>query len=137
CFFLNIFRGRVSDLSANISCISAHHPLVHIHVIICHTSHCEVLLKNFSAPCPTNIANLASCFHRVVQCSHYKTCYSVFHHLRYRSPVVSDDRSAARHRLDHHQPERLRPINRKQKGVGISQKLVLLLVADFANPFHT
>src|SRR5437773_12261895 len=101
-------------------------------VIICHPSRRESLIKNFSATRATEIANPANCFRRLVQLSNYETCYSVIHHLRNRSSVVSDDRCTTRHRFNHDQPERLWPINRKQQCVGISQKAVLLLIADFA-----
>ena len=43
------------------------------------------------------------------------------------------DRGAARHGLDHHQPERLRPVDRKQQRLGVAQELGFLVVADLAD----
>ena len=53
-------------------------------------------------------------FRSFVQFTYDEACYSIFHHLRNRSTFISDHRSAARHRLNHDQPERLGPTNWKQ-----------------------
>ena len=47
-----------------------------------------------------------------------------------------DDRSAARHRFDHYQAERLRPPDRKQQRAGVSQKRILGRAPHLADKFH-
>jgi hypothetical protein len=45
----------------------------------------------------------------------------------------SKDGCAERHRLDHYQPERLRPIDREQKRLRIAQEFGLAALIDLAN----
>ena len=46
------------------------------------------------------------------------------------------DGCAARHRLDHHQAERLRPIDREQKGLRLAQKFGLAALVDLSNELN-
>jgi hypothetical protein len=43
-------------------------------------------------------------------------------HLGHRTAGIGHDRRAAGHGLDHHQSERLRPVDREQQGVGPAQE---------------
>jgi Pyruvate phosphate dikinase, AMP/ATP-binding domain len=43
------------------------------------------------------------------------------------------DRCAERHRLDHYQAERLRPIDREQKGLSLAQEFSLSALIDLAD----
>src|SRR5579875_3510192 len=52
--------------------------------------------------------------------------------LRYRAASESDHRGAVRHRLDHRQPEGLRPIDREQQSHRISEKGSFFILADLA-----
>ncbi len=58
---------------------------------------------------------------------------AVFDDLRHRAAVVGDDRRTARHRLDHHQPERLRPVDRHQQRNRAAQERRLVGVTDLAD----
>src|SRR5215510_4581336 len=60
---------------------------------------------------------------------------AVFHNFRHGAVGPCDHRRAAGHRLDHHQAERLRPINREEQRIRPAQKFLLLLTADLADEF--
>ena len=47
----------------------------------------------------------------------------------------SDHRRSSRHGFDHDEPERLRPVDRKQKRTRIAEKFAFLGFADFADEF--
>ena len=49
---------------------------------------------------------------------------------------VGDDRRPARHRLDHHQPERLRPVDREEQRAGAAKEVGLLVGTDLADELH-
>lgn len=50
-----------------------------------------------------------------------------------RAARKGEDRRAARHRFDHHQTERLLPLNREQEGASARQQAVLLLGVRFSH----
>ena len=56
--------------------------------------------------------------------------------LRHRAARAGDHWRAARHRFDHHQAERLRPVDRKQQGTRAPEKRRLVLLADLAEELH-
>ena len=56
--------------------------------------------------------------------------------FRHRAARPGDHGRAARHRLDHHQAERLRPIDREQQGTRPPEKRRLVLLADLAEELH-
>src|SRR5205823_1828387 len=51
----------------------------------------------------------------------------------HRTTVEGDNRRAAGHRLDHHEAERLGPVDREEQPDGTPEEITLLLLADFAN----
>ena len=51
----------------------------------------------------------------------------------HRAAVVGNNRRSASHRLDHHEPERFRPVDRDQKSDRTAEKFRLLAVADLAD----
>src|SRR3954453_799296 len=50
--------------------------------------------------------------------------------LGHRAAAEGDDGGAAGHGLDHHQPERLRPVDGEEHGTGIAQETLLHRLAD-------
>ena len=60
---------------------------------------------------------------------------AVLDDLRHRAAAKSQDRRAAGHRLDHGEPERLRPVDREQQRLRVAQELRLLVVVDLADEF--
>jgi hypothetical protein len=61
---------------------------------------------------------------------------TLLHKLGNRAAAIGDDGRAARHRLNHHQPERLRPVDRKKQCIRIAQEFIFLDIADLAYEFH-
>src|SRR5262245_57675884 len=62
-----------------------------------------------------------------------ETGHTVIDDLGYRTGPEGDDRRAASHRLDHHEAERLGPVDWKQQGRGAGEKSSLGFVGDFAD----
>ena len=60
---------------------------------------------------------------------------AVLDDLRHGPAIVSDHRAAAGHRLDHHETERLRPVDRDKQRDRTAQERSLVLVADLADVF--
>ena len=56
----------------------------------------------------------------------------VLDHLGHGAPAGRDHRRPARHRLDHHQPERLLPLDREERRARVLEQLDLLAVRDLA-----
>jgi hypothetical protein len=57
----------------------------------------------------------------------------VLDHLGHRSAAECHHGDAARERFDHHQTERLRPVDREEQRARVAEKLVLVLLADLAD----
>src|SRR5882757_11529085 len=53
--------------------------------------------------------------------------------LRYRATAIGNHRRAARHRLDHHQAERLGPVDRHEQRPRPAQEFGLVRIADLAD----
>ena len=66
---------------------------------------------------------------------HDEAGHAVVDHLGHRAAVERDHRRAAGHRLDHHQAERLRPVDREQQRVGARQECRLL--ASLISPMNS
>ena len=62
-----------------------------------------------------------------------KPVSAIVDHLGHRAAVERDHRRAAGHRLDHHQAERLRPVDREQQRMRAGQERRLLAVVDLAD----
>ena len=59
---------------------------------------------------------------------------AIGHDLRHRAAGGRQDRGPARHGLDHHHAERLRPCDRKEQGAGPRQQVVLRRRVELAQP---
>src|SRR5262249_28193694 len=62
--------------------------------------------------------------------------HAVLQNLRHRPAPERDHRRTAGHRLDHHQPERLGPIDGKEEGVGAAEKGFLLPVVHLGDKLY-
>ena len=61
---------------------------------------------------------------------------AIIDHFPHGAAVESEDRSAARHRLDHNHAEGLRPVDRKDQGRSLTEKLGLFTVVYLANELN-
>ena len=69
---------------------------------------------------------------KLVELVHDEAGDAVVHDLGHRALPHRHDGRAAGHRLDHHQPERLRPGDGEEERVRVREQLALALVADLA-----
>ncbi len=65
-------------------------------------------------------------FHRI----HDGTSQPIFDHFGHGATTEREHWRAASHGLDHRKAKRLRPVNRKQERVRLTEKLPLLLLID-------
>jgi len=72
----------------------------------------------------------------ILQILRNKSRLAFRYHFRHSAMAICDHRRATRHGFNHHKTERLGPIDGKKQRVGITQKIALFLIADFANPFY-
>ena len=56
--------------------------------------------------------------------------------FRNRAATKPEHRRAARHRFDHHEPERFGPIDRKQQSQRVAEEFDLVAIVDLADEFH-
>src|SRR5688572_10088701 len=63
-----------------------------------------------------------------------KTGPPVFHHLLDRPAAMRDHGRATGHGLDHHEPERLVPLNGKKERRRVTQEFILLWMIDGTDP---
>ena len=71
--------------------------------------------------------------HRLIHCIHDGAGDALVDDFRNRTTAECKDGRAARHRLDHHQAERLRPIDREQEGLCLAEESGLASLIDLAD----
>jgi hypothetical protein len=96
----------------------------------------KALLKHFATLFSAQLRYSSDRFYRVFQTFNDETGLTRLHKLRDRAAAIGNDRRAAGHCLNHHQPKRLRPVDRKQQRIRIAEEFIFLLVADLAYEFH-
>src|SRR4051812_5915783 len=79
-----------------------------------HASGREARLKAIPDSVTVYAAYLLDCLDGLVQGRHDQARHAVIDYLGHGSLAPGNDRSSGRHRLDHHQPKRLGPIDREQ-----------------------
>ena len=80
----------------------------------------------------SRVADPADRLDEVVVAVAAKAGDAVVDELGRRAPVGGDDRRAARHRFDHHEPERLRPADREHHRAGPAEQVDLLSCDTFS-----
>ena len=66
----------------------------------------------------------------------YPSSNVILHDFRNRAFAEGQHRRAARHRLDHDETERLRPVDREQQGERLAEKFALGGLVDLADEFN-
>ena len=92
-----------------------------------------VLERGAHQPARGSIAAASHRGDRFVDALDQEAVAAVLDHLRCRAVAPGDDRRSRRHRLDHHQPERLRPVDREQQGARAAEESRLVGIADLAD----
>ena len=107
---------------------------IDVQVVVGHAGGVEPLLERLAAVVPARaIATRPTASTASSTLSTTKPVTPSSIDLGHRAAAQGDDRRAARHRLDHHQAERLRPVDREQQGVGVAEEVVLRRAADLAD----
>ena len=111
-------------------------PLVDGHIIRRHAGDVEAPFEGGAARWRLRrwtfrVASIASAI-RV----HHEAGDALVNDFHDRAAAKRHDRSAAGQRLDHDQPERLGPVNRKEQRRGAAEERGLLRFADFADELH-
>ena len=99
---------------------------VHGHVVVRHPGRPEPILEHRPAPPAIQVGRPADRVGGGVDRVHHEPGHPVVDHLGDRTGRPGDDRGAAGHRLDHHQPERLGPVDREQHGPRPAEERPLL-----------
>src|SRR5262245_42922039 len=108
-------------------------PPIAVHVVLRHPPCGEALLEPLSDPAAVEATDTADGFDGLRLGVYDEASDPVFDDLSYRSAWPRDDGGPAGHRFDHHQSERLRPVDRKQQGRGVAKEGLLLPVVHLAN----
>ena len=87
--------------------------LINAQVIACHSVGRETFLECPPAGATTQLRNAADRAHGLIYVVHLEACLAVLKDFRDRATAEGHDRRAARQRLDQHQAERLRPVDRE------------------------
>src|ERR1051326_155834 len=109
------------------------HPAIDSKIVFGHASREEAHVKGGAHLEPVQITYAAQCSYGLVIAVDNEAGCFVFKYLGDRAAAKGHYRRAARHRLNHHQPERLWPIDREKECRGLSKKCLLFLVAQFAD----
>ena len=100
-----------------------------------HAPRSEPLLEPFAYACARQMRQTIDRADRAGLVLDDEARHAVVDDLRHRAAIESDDRRSAGHRLDHHQAERLRPVDRHQQGDRAAQERRFVVVVDLADVF--
>src|SRR5262249_52007398 len=106
------------------------------HVVIRHSRSRKALLKNFATPFSAQLRHPSNGCYGILRSFHNEACVTLLHYFGNRAVAIGYDRRAARHRLNHHQPERLRPVDRKEQRICIAEEFIFLPLPNLTNEFH-
>src|SRR6266496_5425381 len=108
---------------------------VNADIIPCHPCDSETLFKHFSTMCATDLRNAVNRFRRILQVLRNKSCLAILYHFRYRAGVVCNYRRPAGDGLNHYKTERFGPIDGKEQGVSVTQKIIFF--RSLISPTHS
>src|SRR6185369_1673651 len=102
-------------------------------VIVCHSSRGKAILECFPAARTTQLRYAFDRAYAFIDRSDEETRAPVVDDLGDGAMRVGDDGSSARHRFDHHESERLRPVDGKQQRTRVAQEVRLGVLTDLAD----
>src|SRR5262249_25074183 len=109
--------------------------LIDFHVDSRHSTLAKATFQCFPAPMALKASQPLNGARRFLDFLDDEAGDAVLHNFRHGAVRPCDHRSAAGHRLDHHQAERFWPVNREKQRVGGAQKFFLLLPPYLADEF--
>src|SRR5215472_10573007 len=113
-----------------------HQPLKTASIRFRHPPRSEPPLEGGADAAPVERGNALDRIHRFGFAIDNEAGHAVLDDFGNGSAAPSNDRGAAGHRLDHHQAERLGPIDRDQHRHGIAEKVLLLTLIDLADKLN-
>src|SRR5262249_51897548 len=99
--------------------------IVNLQVIARHPRHTESLLEDAPAFLAAQISDPLDGTHGLVHIIDDEPGDAVVNHLLNGPAAAGNDRSPAGQGFNHDQPERLRPVDRKEQGGGSTEQLIL------------
>ena len=109
--------------------------LINVEVVFGHPVGREIQLEVFATGPTVDFADPIQRGHGFFHVMHNEACHTMQQDLGNRAARIRNHRSAACHRLDHHQSERFGPIDREQHRNRIPQKFGLLGLPNFSHEF--
>src|SRR5262249_18382250 len=109
--------------------------LIDFHVVSRHATSGKATFECFPAPMALKARQPLNGARRFLDFLDDESGDTVLHNFRHGAVRPRDHRSAAGHRLDHHQAERFWPVNREKQRVCGAQKFFLLLPPYLADEF--
>src|SRR6202047_736925 len=106
-------------------------------IVFRHPGGGEALFKTAPHASAAERENARQRVHRLINAIDDRAGNTRLHDFFDRAAAEGENRRAASHGLDHHQSERLRPVNREQEGQGPAKKLTLAALIDFAEKLDT
>ena len=107
--------------------------LVDSHIRLGHLRCREARLELASDPLAAHDASTVHRAHRLIHRFDDDAGDAVVHHFRNRAGAPGDDRRARRHRLDHDEAERLRPVDGEEERERIAEEARLGVIVDLAD----
>src|SRR5690349_4470111 len=108
-------------------------PAVDIEIGTRHADGVVALLEHGSAIVAAELTEAPHCAHRLVQAVHDEPGDSVLDDLAHRAVAPGHDGGATGHGLNHHEAERLGPVDREKQGERLTKEPVLVGPTDLAD----
>src|SRR5712691_1080751 len=108
---------------------------VEADVILRHSRDRETLLETAAYRAAVERNHVGERVHGLLGIVHDPAGYAVVYDFRHRPPAKGEHRRAASHRFDHHQSERLGPVDRAEKGQRLAEEGGFFAIVDFTDVF--
>src|SRR3954468_10471452 len=109
---------------------------IDLEVVARHALDREALLERGAYAGAIEVADTTYRFDRRIDGIDDESILALADDFGHRARAPGHAGRATRHRFDHDQPERFRPIDRKQQRPRLAQELALVALADFSYVFH-
>src|SRR5713226_10331003 len=106
---------------------------VEADVILRHPRDRETLLETAAYGAAVERNHVGERVHGLLDIVHDPAGYAVVHDFRHRPPAKGEHRRAASHRFDHHQSERLGPVDRAEKCQRLAEEGGFFAIVDFTD----
>ena len=116
-----------------VHCLATYQGFIMTEILLRHSFSGEPLLETDADFVSIKFLQTLDRLHRLSLIVHNKSGHSVIYNFGHLARLKRDHWCAARHRLDHHQPKGLRPVDRKQQSCRTRQKRLLGFIVYLTN----